>query len=171
MVASVVDRTKLAASWQDMNSGLTNLMGSISEVAGKPMPMQKPISSEKDGFTSWFIAMPFFNDDFLPSVTVSDQWFAASTSKNHAVDLLKQAAAGGKTSSGFNMHVDFKLLGEYAGQSMQLVKKHQNELGLSATQILNWENYSKSMGEWDQLNIHVRREAGFLRSSMHFKTR
>jgi len=171
MVAPVVDRTKLAASWQEMNSGLTSLMGSVSEVISKPIPMQKPMSSEKDGSTSWFIAMPFFNDDFLPSVTVNDQWFAASTSKNQALDLLKQAAAGGETSSGFNMRVDFKLLDEYASQSVKLVWDHKDKLHLSAAQISDLRNYSKSMEDWDQLNIHVRREGGVLRSSMHFKTR
>ena len=58
--------------------------------------MQKPMSSDKDGSTTWFFPMPFFNDDFLPSVTVNDNWFAASSSKLQAVDLLDKAAKGGK---------------------------------------------------------------------------
>ena len=92
MVAPVTDRAKLAASWEKMNTSLTSMLAKVSEMTGQDIPMQKPISSEKDGFTTWFFSMPFFNDDFMPSVTVGDQWFAASTSKNQALDLVNKAA-------------------------------------------------------------------------------
>ncbi|MCX6867379.1 MAG: hypothetical protein NTV46_14365, partial [Verrucomicrobia bacterium] len=97
LIAPLTDRTKLAASWEKMNTCATGILAIISEMNGKEIPMQKPISSEKGGLTTWFISMPFFNDDFLPSVTVGDQWFVASTSKNQAIDLVNKAAKGGTT--------------------------------------------------------------------------
>ena len=100
MVSPVTDRAKLAGSWDKMNTTLTGTLAKVSEMTGQEIPMQKPISSDKDGNTTWFFPMPFFTDDFMPSVTVGDKWFVASTSKNQALDLIDKADGGGETRDG-----------------------------------------------------------------------
>ena len=95
IVAPVTDRAKLAASWDKINTTLTGTLAKVGEMTGQQIPMQKPISSEKGGNTTWFFPLPFFTDDFLPSVTVGDKWFVASSSKNQALDLIAKADAGG----------------------------------------------------------------------------
>ena len=110
MICPVVDRAKLAGSWDKMNTTLTGTLSKISEMTGEEIPMQKPISSDKNNNTTWFFPMPFFTDDFLPSVTVGDKWFVASTSKNQALDLITKADAGGETRDGFWLCMNFKAL-------------------------------------------------------------
>ena len=43
MIAPVNDRAKLAEAWKKMNSHSTALLGKMSEMFDKKMPMQKPI--------------------------------------------------------------------------------------------------------------------------------
>jgi hypothetical protein len=171
MIAPVADRAKLASSWDKMNVGLTHILGTISELSHKPYPMQQPISSEKNGFTTWFVAPPFSNADFMPTVSLNDQWFAASTSKNQSLDLLERVKAGGASRKGFYMAMNFKVLDQYAVETLALLEKHADELHMSVSDIQEWGRYAKGMQELDLLTVHVRRESGQLRSSMHLKTR
>lgn len=171
LVSPVVDRSKLAAAWTQINGSLTKMVGSASELGGMPIPMQKPLSSEKAGFKSWFISVPFLNDDFVPSVTVGDEWFAASTSKNQAVDLLQQAAAGGEVSQGFHLGVDFKLIDTYSGELLEVLKKHMGDKGISSGDLEEMSRYAKALEDLDELKVWIRREGGQVRGSLHFKTR
>lgn len=173
-VSPVSDRAKLAESWDKMSLTLTGTLAKISEMVGQDIPMQKPISSERGGNTSWFIAMPFLTDDFLPSVTVSDKWFAASTSKNQALDLISQAEAGGEARKGFWFQMNFRALETYARETYALADKHAEELmgaPFEADQKRNMESAIGILGDLDKLTIHTRRDGSGLRSSVHFKTR
>lgn len=169
-IAPVKDRSRLAGSWDKMNKSMTSITGTISEMMQEEIPMQKPMSSDKDGNTTWFFPLPFFNDDFLPSVTVNDNWFAASTSKLQALDLIGKADKGGKAGQGFVMRVDFKRLLTYANQMVDLfIEKNAEDIGIPGdTEDL--KAILEAFSEIDSLNIHVRRDGGGqLRSSIHFK--
>jgi len=136
--------------------------------------MQKPLSSEKNGNTTWFLALPFFNDDFLPSVTVGDKWFAASSSKNQALDLIAKAGSGGETRDGFYMSVNFKALESYAKDTLKLVDENAVAVIGSALPADRKKLISSSidtLDDLDKLTVHSRREGAVLRSSVHFKTR
>lgn len=171
IIAPVTDRAMLAGSWQKMNSSLTNLLKNASELSGQDIPMQKPISSEKDGFTTWFFSMPFFNDDFIPSVTVGDKWFAASTSKNQALDLIHKADKGGETRTGAWFSVNFNALRKFSDETVKVLDKNKDALGIDADDLKKAGKYIKACEDMDTLTAHVRREDGKLRSSVHFKTR
>lgn len=173
-ISPVTDRAKLSASWDKMNTTITGTLAKISEMTGMDIPMQKPISSERNGNTSWFIAVPFLTDDFLPSVTVGDEWFAASTSKNHALDLIAQATAGGEARTGVWFQMNFRALHHYAEETYKLADKHAAELmdaPLDAKQKQMMESVIDILGDLDKLTVHTRREATGLRSSVHLKTR
>lgn len=175
MLAPVVDRTKLAGSWEKVNAGTTGILAKISEVSGQSIPMQKPISSEKNGFTTWFFSLPFFNDDFMPSVTVGDQWFAASTSKNQALDLLGKAAKGGETRNGLYFCMNFKAFQKFSSEMLEVIEKNQAAIpGADSMSAEDWKKAAKaieSLSDLDRLTAHSRKENGALRTSIHLKTR
>jgi hypothetical protein len=171
MLAPVADRAKLGASWQKMNTSLTSVLAKVGEMTGQEIPMQKPISSEKNGFTTWFFPLPFFNDDFMPSVTVGDQWFAASTSKNQALDLIDKAAAGGQTRTGMYFTTNFKALEKFSHETFKVLRKNSKALGIPDDKRKDAEQLIEALGDLDKLTVHARREGGMLRSSVHLKTR
>ena len=174
IIAPVIDRAKLASSWDKMNTTLTGTLAKVSEMTGQKIAMQKPISSEKNGNTTWFFAVPFFTDDFLPSVTVGDKWFVASSSKNQALDLIAKADTGGETRDGFWFSMNFKALQKYLTETYTLIDDNAEALmGESQTdqQKKNVKNAIAALSDLDNLTVHSRREAGVLRSSAHFKTR
>jgi len=170
LVAPVTDRAKLASAWQGMNLSATGILAKVSEMNGQEIPMQKPISSEKNGCTTWFFPLPFFNDDFLPSVTVSDEWFAASTSKNQALDLLARAGKG-EARSGLFFLLDFQALRVFANQTLDLLEKHPDAIPLDSGDQQTIRKLAAATGDLEKLTAHCRREDGVLRTSIHLKTR
>ncbi|MCU0778346.1 MAG: hypothetical protein MUF86_11850 [Akkermansiaceae bacterium] len=170
LVSPVTDRAKIAGSWEKMNLGIAGMLKEIGEMNGQEIPMQKPISSERDGFTTWFFAMPFFNDDFLPSVTVGDEWFAASTSKNQALDLLARAGSG-EPGKGLRMQVNFAALAAFANETLEVLAKNPDAVPLDEEDMEDIRKLAAAMEDFDKLSVHVRRENGQLRSSTHLKTR
>jgi len=174
IIAPVTDRAKLSGSWTKMNTTLTGTLAKVSELAGQEIPMQKPMSSERGGNTTWFFPMPFLTDDFVPSVTVGDKWFAASTSKNQALDLIAKADTGGETRTGFWLSLNFKTLEQYARETYKLVEENSKDVTGEALPDKEGKVIADSitlLSDLDKLTIHSRREGAVLRSSVHFKTR
>ncbi len=177
-IAPVEDRSKLATAWDEMNTRTTSILAKISEMSGEKIPMQKPISSEKDGMTTWFFSFPFFQDDFMPSVTVSDDWFAASTSKTRALDLMGKAKAGGAEGEGLVFHVNFNALTGYAKDTLALIDKNSAEIFPNEYKLGKFNREKGEMlevieacEEFDSLDWTSREENGYLRTSIHFKTK
>ncbi len=178
MLAPVKDRAKLKKSWELVNKHSTSLFAKMSEMTGEEIPMQKPISSEKDGMTTWFFSMPFFQDDFLPSATVSDNWFAASTSKTHATDLMSKAAAGGQTGEGIKFYVNFTAITSYAKDMLQMVDDNAAEIFPEESAANDFkenkadmESLIEACSEFESLHWTSRKENGIVRSSMHFRVK
>lgn len=174
MICPVVDRAKLAGSWEKMTTTLTGTLAKIGEMTGQKIPMQKPISSDKNNNTTWFFPMPFFTDDFLPSVTVGDKWFVASTSKNQALDLITKADVGGETRNGFWFSMNFQALEKYSEETFKLLDENAAAMTgnpLPEEQKKMIKSAIATLDDLDKLTIHSRREGTVMRSSMHFKTR
>jgi hypothetical protein len=174
MVSPIEDRAKLGVAWDKMNVTATGILGKVSGMVGQDLPMQKPLSSEKNELTTWFFPLPFFNDDFLPSVTLDDQWWAASTSKNQALELIGQAAAGGVERTGLVFTVNFRALESYAKETAKLMDENADALmgaPFSPEEMQLIEDSIGVLGELDKITVHSRREGAVLRSSVHFKTR
>ncbi len=115
--------------------------------------------------------MVTFNDDFMPSVTVGDKWFAASTSKNQALDLLRAADKGGETRSGLWFSVNFNTLRKYSEETVGVLEKNKDDLGMDEDDLAVVRKVIAATEDLDTLTVHARREGGALRSSVHFKTR
>ena len=137
------------------------------------------MSSEKAGYTTWFMSLPFLSDDFVPSVTVGDKWFAASTSKNRALELLASAEKGGAGRTGMYLKMDFKAMQECVAETMKLVDENAPAVfGEDSPQLAQFTSSKEmraklldAMTELDSLTIHSRREGAVLRGSTYFKTR
>jgi hypothetical protein len=170
LVSPVVDRAKLASAWQGVNRGASGILAKISVMNGQDIPMQKPISSEKNGYTTWFFPLPFFNDDFVPSVTVGDQWFAASTSKNQALDLLAKAGKG-EARQGLWFAFNFQALRVFANETLDLLEKHPDSIQLNESDRKMIRDLAAATEDLEKLTAHSRRENGVLRTSIHLKTR
>lgn len=171
LVAPVADRSKLSGAWDKINTSATSILGKVSEMSGQNIPMQKPISSEKDGFTTWFFSFPFFNDDFMPSVTVGDKWFAASTSKVQALDLIQKADKATEAKDGLWFALNFNTLRKYSDETVALLEKNKDALGMDESDLKKARKFISATEDLDKLTVHARREDGKLRSSVHFKTR
>lgn len=179
LIAPVTDRSKIGNSWNKINDSTTNILKKVSEMAGDEIPMQKPMSSEKDGFTTWFFSFPFFNDDFVPSVTVSDQWFVVSSSKKQAIELATAASKSTNTNqTGFVLNVKFDPLRRFGTEWLKLVDENskalfpdEDKLEEFTTNKPNIEKGLKAMEDFESFSTHVRREDGRVRASLHFKTR
>ena len=170
MVAPVTERARLASAWQQIDVSAASILQKIGEMQGTPIPMQKPLSSERDGFTTWFFPLPFFTDDFLPSVTVGDQWFAASTSKNQALDLLAKAGSGEPT-QGLTVLVNFDALREFAKLTAGLLEKNKETVVIDEDVLEAIGTVTDALEDFERLDIRTRKEAGQLRTSIHLKTR
>ena len=176
MIAPVTDRSKIKDGWKEMDLRATALLAKVSEMTGEKIPMQKPISSEKDGMTTWFFAMPFFQDDFLPSVTVSDEWFAMSTSKTQSLDLMSKAAAGGETGGGIEFYVNFSSITDSADEMLNVVDKNSAvvftedyELESFNREKVQMKKVIEACREFDSMSWTVKKENGQMHGSVHFK--
>ncbi len=179
--APVEDREKLAQSWERLNGALTNILKQVSEMAGTEIPMQEPISSGNGDQTSWFFTtIPFTTNDFMPNITVSDQYFFASTSKNLAGGLEETIkAGGGPERNGFYMETDFQTLQKYAQDWLTRAKENketlfkENPSGLKdfEANLPKIEEALDSLQNLDKMTYHLREVDGESRSSFHFKTK
>ncbi|HEY1122364.1 MAG TPA: hypothetical protein VGE67_12220, partial [Haloferula sp.] len=177
LVSPVTDRAKLADSWTKLDGSLKNVLKTVSEMVGEDIPMQTPMSSKENDFTTWFFAMGAFGD-FVPSVTVNDKWFVASTSKSQAQELAVSAdkAAGDRKGAWFEL--DFDTLRKFSGDWVTLLEKN-GEAALGGPEA--FEQFKAELPrikkglaafeEFDQLSVYERREGGKLRNTVHFKVR
>ncbi len=178
MIAPVTNRAKLSSSWAEINTHATSILGKVSEMTEEKIPMQKPMSSEKDDMITWFFPFPFFQDDFLPSVTLNDKWFAASTSKTQAIDLINKAEAGGESAKGIRFYVNFNALTQYADQMLAVVDKNSAAIFTNEDDLADF-NQNKveikevidACSEFDSLTWSSAKEDGTIHSTIHFKTK
>jgi hypothetical protein len=173
-ISPVTDRAQLAGSWDQMNTTITGTLAKISELTGQEIPMQKPLSSDKNGATTWFFPLPFFTDDFLPSVTVSDKWFVTSTSKLQAIDLIAQAEAGKEGTTGATFTMNFQTLQKYANETFKIIADNAKAITgseMSAGEQKEVKDVIAALGDLDKMSVYTRREGSMLRTSVHFKTR
>jgi len=177
-VSTVDDREKLQTSWTRLNKALESLLKKASEMTGADIPMQVPMSSEKEGLKTWFVPIPFQNDDFVPSVSVNDDLFLASSSKRFSEDLASLVAKGdGDSRQGVWLDIDMKVMHSYAEQWLKLIEDNADEL-MSASELSDF-NANKEMietglgalGMMDSFTYHMRSEGGRNRTSVHLKTR
>jgi len=178
-VNTVDDRSKLQASWKRINTSVEKILKTVSKMAGQEIPMQDMMSSEKNGLTTWWTAIPFTGNDFLPCVSVSDELFMASTSKTFSEGLATQVKkGGGESRKGAWLRVDFKELNQYGDQWLELVSKNAEDIIPSESAREDFETNKpmiqkalKAFGSLEEMTMHTRNEGGRTRISFHLKAK
>ncbi len=179
LISPVTDRSKLKESWSKLDGSLTSIFKTVSEMSGEEIPMQKPISSEKDGLVTYFFSFPFFTEDFMPSATVGDKWFVASTSKLQALDLVAAAEVAKPVArKGTWIEVDFDVLRKFTEEWVALLEKNgeatlggPEQLASFKEELPRIREGLAALEEFDSMSVSEFKEGGKLRTSLHFKLR
>jgi hypothetical protein len=179
MIKPVKDRAKLTTAWEKINSSGESLMKVVSEMQGSDQAFPKPMSSQNNGLTSWWISAPLFTDDFSPSVTLDDKWFVLSSSKKHAAELAQKAQTSNSGMTGAYMIVKFDALRACAEHWLKVVDENQDAVFKENESAKEDFDENKTMvkdalnafSELEQMTLHTRKESGVERSSFHLKTR
>lgn len=181
MVKPVTDREKISSSWQNINAAAEGLLKTFSEMNGENIPMQKPMTSEKDDLKTWFFAsIPFQTDDFVLSVSVDEKNFFASTSKSFVQELSAELgeAKPDPARKGAYLTVNFKVLRDYANGWIDMVEQNAEAItgspdGAEEVKAMLPEvrEVVGAMDELQSFEAHTRNENGQVRSSMHFKVK
>lgn len=172
IIAPVADRSKLAESWTRLDTVLQRMIGKSSELTGQPIPRIQPIDSERNGFTTWFLPFPVFTDGFMPSVSLNDSWFAASTSRGQALDLLASASdPSAAESRGLRVVIGMDALRDGLRKTSEVVRAHPEAFDTDAAQLDDVLAFLDATRELERIEVNGRREAGGLRTSIHLRTR
>jgi len=179
-LAPVANRERLPIAWDKIHHAAMNITTRIGESQEREIPIPNPIRSESGGLTSWFLPLPFFDDEFLPSVTLDDRWFAIGTSRNQAVDLIKhldilEARQGG----GLLLKVNFGLIANSQREQIATLKANRNAI-LESNEIdaaefdhglAQLEDLADGLGELESLEARCWQQDGIARTSIHLRLR
>jgi len=114
----VADRKALSAGWSAISTSINDASTAFS--GGQPgaaplFTIPDPITSDKNGVTTYFFGLPFFSGDLLPCASVNDKLLVLSTSKeaaeSFAGELSKPAT---KSVTGVIWKFDVGALADYA---------------------------------------------------------
>lgn len=99
-ISEVTNRSAVAAGWKKISDTISESIGIFTggpgtrDKNGNPtgaapsgIMMPEPISSEKNGVTSYFFGLPFLTGDLLPCASINDHVLLLSTSKDGAEAL------------------------------------------------------------------------------------
>ena len=179
-LSPVVERPKLKESWVAIDGSVRSMLKSIKEAGMGEMNMLDPTSSSKDDLVTWYFDALAFSDDLKPSVSVSDDWFVASTSKTQALDLVEGASKPATTvRSGSWMKLDLDVLRSYLDQSLKLVDKEgdtifegqDDELEEFREMLPKLLDGLAAMKDVKAVTIHDRMERGQRRATLQFHAR
>lgn len=176
VVTPVTDRKKLADSWTAFDGSLIKILKTASEVAEQDLPVLKPTNTEKDGLTTWFYGQASLGDDLMPSISLNDKWFVASTSKLQAQELAKAADSPADDRTGAWFELDFDALRGFTANWVNLLETDGADLmGPSyekfKTELPRIKKGLAAFEEFDSLSISERMEGGKHRATLHFKVR
>ena len=127
LVWPVVKREALSESWDIWQGALTNLFGIIAESIDQPIPFPDTMTAEKNDLRTYFFPFPFASDDFLPSVSISDDLFILGSSKTLSENLYEASldAKGGEEEAGLWVDVDADALWGFCGIWLDVYEKRK----------------------------------------------
>ncbi|MDA1006983.1 MAG: hypothetical protein O3A87_10970, partial [Verrucomicrobia bacterium] len=108
-IRPVKSRADLEAAWELWRDAGVRLLGIFSEAVETPIPFPDTMSADTNDLRTHFIPMPFATDDFLPSLSVSDELFIVGSSKALAAKVdkaMREVKADQVGESGLLMEVN-----------------------------------------------------------------
>lgn len=175
-LAQVQDREKLAAAWQTLHASGGRIAARVAKMNQQEFAMPNPIRSESNGFSSWFLPLPFFDDEFLPSVTLNDSWFAVGTSRNQSLELAHRLdALEPHEGGGMRFAVHFPRMVE--AQRRQLASLREKRDAILETGEIDADEFDETLrhleslilglGDFGKMEGRWWREDGVHRTSIH----
>ena len=137
---SVKNRKHLAEAWEQFVPAINEIAAAIpGQEPGQEFQIPDTLSMDGKNLTTHFIGLPFVSNDFLPSLSISDELFFLSTSKK-ATDELSAAIIENKNNdmNGLVLRVNVEQLIQFANAWIGLIEKNEDLVNDDATiEILN----------------------------------
>jgi len=180
VIAPARDKERLQSSWQNTEKAINGIIKIVGDMTGENIPMQRPMSSEKNDLKTWFFPFPFQTDDFVLNISADEKNVFASTSKSYvqslAATLEKVKAEPGKKGAYF--HLDLTVLNDYLGDWIKLLEEERGAIfgegSPDAEDLMQMLPIAKqvvsALSELKGISSHTRNEGGALRTSVHFRT-
>jgi len=180
VLAPARDKERLQSSWKNTEKAINGIIKIVGDMTGENIPMQRPMSSEKNDLKTWFFPFPFQTDDFVLNISADEKNVFASTSKSYvqslAATLEKVKAEPGKKGAYF--HLDLTVLNDYLGDWIKLLEEEQGAIfgegSPDAEDLMQMLPIAKqvvsALSELKGISSHTRNEGGALRTSVHFRT-
>lgn len=137
-VGEVKNREELGKGWGSISASINSLFAS-QQGAPALFSLGEPISSEKNGVTTYFFGLPFLSGDLLPVASVNDQTLFLSTSKDAAesfAGVLNQPA--GESVDGCVWRFDLGALADYVAVASKLSPTQTPEKAKEMQENLKW---------------------------------
>ena len=125
---SVKNRKHLAEAWEQLVPAINEIAAAIpGQEPGQEFQIPDTLSMDGKNLTTHFIGLPFVSNDFLPSLSISDELFFLTTSKK-ASDELAAAILENKDKeiNGLVLKVNVQELIQFAKAWISLSEKNED---------------------------------------------
>ena len=127
IMANVDDRAKLAEGWSELVPAINELAKMVpGQEPGREFQLPDVTSFDNNGYATHFMQLPLAGGDFIPSISVSDDLFLMSTSKDLSNAIAGKAKEGDVT--GVVFHMSFDALRVFAEDWVKLVMNNADEV-------------------------------------------
>lgn len=123
---SVKNRKLLSEAWDELVPVINEIAAAVpGQEPGQEFQLPDSLSSEGKNVTTHFMGLPFVSNDFLPSLSISDEMFFLSTSKKFTEDLAASIVKPNEEKiTGLVMKVRFDSLTQFAGDWLTLAEEN-----------------------------------------------
>ncbi|MEM6911159.1 MAG: hypothetical protein AAF555_06205 [Verrucomicrobiota bacterium] len=180
----VEDRGKVAATWDDLEPALQELLDQGAPMMGMEpgqIKIPEPMAMKAPGLNSYFYAFSGITTaDFLPVASLSDEVFLWGSSQNFNNEIYESLTASEVTSqeSGYLATLNFNTLRSLGATWLDVVEKNAGEIFPDDWQresfeenLPNLELLLEVASVFDRLDLHFRNEDGQARYSIGLRLR
>jgi len=125
---SVKNRKHLAEAWEQLVPAINEIAAAIpGQEPGQEFQIPDTLSMDGKNLTTHFIGLPFVSNDFLPSLSISDELFFLTTSKKASDDLAAAILENkDKEINGLVLKVNVQELIQFAKAWISLIEKNED---------------------------------------------
>ena len=160
-VNEVANRALIGESWKKMDASLRALLKAIP--SPQPIPLPDPMTTEKNGITSYFLPLPMSAEDLNLYTSVNDRLYLFGTSKNLNESIAGKLAAppAGAPKSGTHYVINMANVRELVKSFSGMAPNPDAKEG--AKSAADW------LAPFEKLQGSVTVEDGKLRNSLHWE--
>jgi hypothetical protein len=154
-VHEVTDRKALGDGWVTISKSINDAAAAFSGMApaapdappaGALFSIPDPITSEKNGVTSYFFGLPFFSGDLLPCSAINDKVLILSTSKEAAESFALDISTPVATPvDGLLWKFDLSALTDFMSSAASIAPNQTPDQVKQMKETLKWMKPFKAM--------------------------